>query len=67
MKILLALTNTVPLLFATYYFFSHLGSENYLQNEILYWIGAILFFIINCIRYVSKGNERNGTKTPRRN
>jgi hypothetical protein len=45
MKILLALTNTVPLLFATYYFFSHLGSENYLQNEILYWIGAILFFI----------------------
>ena len=45
MKILLAFTNTVPLLFATYYFFSHLGSEHYLQNEVLYWIGAILFFI----------------------
>ena len=44
-KILFALTNTVPLLFASYYFFTHLQSGNYIQNELLYWLGAILFFI----------------------
>jgi len=44
-KILFALTNTVPLLFASYHFFTHLQNGNYIQNELLYWLGAILFFI----------------------
>ena len=44
-KILFSLTNTVPLIFASYYFFANLDSSDYIKNNIFYWIWAILFFV----------------------
>ncbi len=44
-KFLFSLANVVPIIFASFYFFSNLRSSNYIKNEILYWIWIIIFFI----------------------
>ncbi len=44
-KILFSLTNTVPVIYASTYFFTHLQTTNKLLNEGLYWSWAIVFFI----------------------
>ena len=44
-KILFSLTNTIPVIYASIYFFNHMQETNKLLNESLYWAGAIIFFI----------------------
>ena len=44
-KILFSLTNTIPVIYASIYFFNHMQIWNKLLNESLYWAGAIIFFI----------------------
>lgn len=44
-KIIFALTNTIPVIFASWYFFKNLWMWNNIHNEIIYWLNAILFFI----------------------
>jgi len=44
-KILFSLTNTIPIILASWVFFHQLESINRIQNEIFYWLGAIMYFI----------------------
>ncbi len=44
-KIIFALTNSIPVLFATWFFFQNLWWWNGLYNEIIYWSWWIVFFI----------------------
>jgi len=44
-KIIFALTNSIPVLFATWFFFKNLWWWNNIYNEIIYWLGGLIFFI----------------------
>lgn len=44
-KIIFALTNSVPVIFASWYFFKNLQSWNGLYNEVIYWSWWLIFFI----------------------
>ncbi len=44
-KIIFSLTNTIPVIYASIYFFNHMQETNKLLNESLYWAWAIVFFI----------------------
>lgn len=44
-KIIFALTNSIPVLFATWFFFQNLWWWNGLYNEIIYWLWGLVFFI----------------------
>jgi len=44
-KIIFSLTNTIPIIIASWAFFHDLESANRIQNEIFYWMGAIMYFI----------------------
>ena len=44
-KILFSLTNTIPIIIASYTFFHQLESVSRLQNEIYYWLGALMYFV----------------------
>lgn len=44
-KVIFALTNTIPILFSSIYFFMNIWKWNYIQNELSYWIWAMIFFI----------------------
>jgi len=44
-KVLFSLTNTIPIIIASYSFFHQIDSISRLQNEIFYWFGAIMYFI----------------------
>jgi len=44
-KIIFALTNTIPVIIASWYFFTNLWTWHNIHNEIIYWLNAVIFFI----------------------
>jgi len=44
-KIIFAITNTTPLIIASYYFFTNILYNRNITNEIYYWLWSIMFFV----------------------
>jgi len=44
-KIIFSLTNTVPIVIASWVFFHQLETNMKIQNEIFYWLWAIMYFV----------------------